>query len=283
VLSIHIHLPFTARTVLSRVVRSSLPRPTEAANAAEELHQGLWAAVAAEIKWAFTPPRAWLSGVAVNLVLSLVWLLVQPVRVEAHRDWVILVGTYFSSFILADVTTTNVLGVDNVRIEQALRDGAPLWRILLAKNIALLVIVGLPTLIVALVLTVCTEPAGRVLVTVPDVTLPILTWLGVGNLVSVLFPVGYEPLVRRWRQRRDLQRTLRWLAHLALPYILFYLADPIYGAPRAFIWHDLPAMLGPGLGPVGRSLIHVAAGLIAWLAGIAAAGVYVRLKGLHIE
>jgi len=267
---------------LRRVVRSSLPRPFAAAGAAGELQRSLWSAVGAEVRWAFVPPRAWLSGVAVNLALSLAWLLVQPIRAEAHRDWVVLVGTYFSSFILADVTTTNVLGADNARVVKALHEGTPLWRILLAKNIALLVIVGLPTLSAAVMLTVCTEPPTRLLVTIPNVTLPILAWLGVGNLVSVLLPVGYQPLIRRWRQRRELRRTLLWMAHLGLPYLLFYLADPIYGAPRAFVWHDLPALLGPGLGPVGHSLTHVAAGLIAWLAGIAAAEAYVRLNGLHI-
>jgi len=279
----HFRPSVTARAALRRVVRSSLPRPSAAVSAAEELRQrGVWAAVGAEIRWAFTPPRAWLSGVAVNLALSLAWLLVQPLHAERHRDWVVLVGTYFSSFILADVTTTNVLGVDNVRVVKALRDGAPLWRILLAKNTALLVIVGLPTLIAAVVLTLATEPAARLWVTIPDVALPILSWLGVGNLVSVVFPVSYEPLVRRWRQRADLRRTLGWLAHLALPYGLFYLADPIYGAPRAFLWHDLPAVLGPALGPAARSLSHVVAGLVIWLAGIAAAETYVRLYGLHV-
>jgi hypothetical protein len=221
--------------------------------------------------------------VAINLVLSLAWLLVQPVRAEGHRDWVVIVGTYFSSFILADVTTTNVLGVDDIRVGKALQDGTPLWRILLAKNIALLVIVGLPTLIVAMLLTLRLESAGRLLITIPDVALPILSWLGVGNLVSVVFAVGYEPLIRRLRQRRDVRRTLLWLAHLGLPYLLFYLADPIYGAPRAFIWHDLPAALGPHLGPVAHSMTHVAAGLICWLAGLFTAAAYVGVRGLHIQ
>src|ERR1700722_11372860 len=48
---------------------------------AEKRAQGLQlappSAVAAEVRWAFTPPRWWLSGVAANLVLALVWLLVQ--------------------------------------------------------------------------------------------------------------------------------------------------------------------------------------------------------------
>ena len=98
-------------------VRTSVPRPVEAQKAAGELRRGLWPAVLAEIRWAFRPPRAWLSGVAVNLGLSTFWLLVQPVRHEPHRDWVVLVGTYFSSFILADVTTSNVLGVNNISVE----------------------------------------------------------------------------------------------------------------------------------------------------------------------
>jgi hypothetical protein len=41
-------------------------------------------------------------------------VVVEPVRAEWHLDWVILVGTYFASFLLADVITTNVLGVDHV-------------------------------------------------------------------------------------------------------------------------------------------------------------------------
>ena len=63
------------------------------------------------------------------------WLLVEPVRAEGHRDWVILVGTYFESFILADVTTTNVLGVDHIRIQNGLRGGIPASRILLVKTL----------------------------------------------------------------------------------------------------------------------------------------------------
>lgn len=41
-------------------------------------------------------------------------VVLELVRAEWHLDWVILVGTYFASFLLADVITTNVLGVDHV-------------------------------------------------------------------------------------------------------------------------------------------------------------------------
>jgi hypothetical protein len=100
--------------------------------------------------WAFTPPRSWLAGVAATLVLALVWLLVQPLQLPRHQDCVILIGTYFSSFILADVTTTNLLGTEPIRVRKALHDGVPFWRVLL---VALVVIVGLPTLAAATAMT----------------------------------------------------------------------------------------------------------------------------------
>jgi hypothetical protein len=283
-LSLHIRVPAPVRAVLRSVVRSSVTRPVAAEKAAEELRLGLWASVMGEIRWAFTPPRAWLSGVAVNLLVSLVWLFVQPVRADGHRDWVVLIGTYFSSFILADVTTTNVLGVDNVRVQKSLHDGTPLWRVLLTKNLALLVIVGLPTLAFAVALTVWIETPGRLSVTVPDVAVPILSWLGVGNLISVVLGVGYEPLIRRWRQRREVRRTILWLIHLVLPYALFYLADPVYGIPQVLFWRRLPAALGPALGPEeARSMIHIGVGLAVWVIGIAVAHLLVRFRGLHIR
>jgi hypothetical protein len=60
----------------------------------------------------FTPPRSWLSGVAANLGLALVWLLVQPLHPRHHHDWVILIGTYFSSFFWRQVprATGPILG-----------------------------------------------------------------------------------------------------------------------------------------------------------------------------
>jgi hypothetical protein len=60
-------------------LRQDRARPA-AEKAAQGLQLALPSAVAAEVRWAFTPPRSWLSGVAANLVLALVWLLVQPLH-----------------------------------------------------------------------------------------------------------------------------------------------------------------------------------------------------------
>jgi hypothetical protein len=218
-----------------------------------------------------------------NLLLAAGWLLVQPLTPHGrHHDWVILIGTYFSSFVLADVTTTNLLGVDHVRVLTRLSDGVPLWRVLLVKNIALMTLVGLPTLAAAMALTLWMETPSRLVVTVPNVAVPIFTWLGLGNLISALLPVRAEPLARRWRQRRDRRRTGAWLSAVVLPYLLFYLADPMDGLGHRLVWRQLPAAIGPVLGRDTKSLVHLVISLTIWVAGTVAAHLWVRNRGLRI-
>ena len=135
-------------------------------------------------------------------------------------------------FVLADVTTTNVLGVDTERTRLRLLRGVSLARILLVKNVALLVIVGVPTLVATALITVHDEANYRLVLTLPGVIYPVLTWLGVGNLVSVLLPYWPVPLVTRWRERRVWSRTVRWLVCLGLPYALCGAVDPMSRLPR---------------------------------------------------
>jgi hypothetical protein len=271
------------RAVLRMVVRASAPRPAAAQRAAKDLRRSLWPAVVAEIRWAFTAPRTWLMGVVANLVFAVGWLAVQPLTLGRHQDWVVLVGTYFSSWILADVTTTNLLGADHYRVRKAVSDGVPFWRVLLIKNLALLVIVGLPTLVTAVVLTLWLETPERLAVTIPTVAVPIVSWLGVGNFFSVLHPVGVVPLTRRWRQRGDHRRTRGWIAALTLPYALYYFADPMNGVEHQLLWTKIPALIWPVFGRDTKSFVHLAIALTVWAAGSIAAVLWVHRRGLRIH
>ena len=272
------------RAALRAAVRASTPRPAAAKRAAKDFEeQDLWAAVRAEIRWAFTPPRTWLMGVAANLFLAVAWLAVQPLTPGRHHDWVILVGTYFSSFVLADVTTTNLLGADHYRVQEALSDGVPFWRILLIKNLALLVIVGLPTLAAAMALTLWLETPVRLAITIPTVAVPIVSWLGVGNFISVLHPVSAEPLIRRWRQRGDRRRTGSWVLALTLPYALYYVADPMAGVEHRVLWKQVPALIWPVFGRDTKSFVHLAIAVGVWVAATVAAMLWVRKRGLQIR
>lgn len=277
-------LPPRLRAAVRAAVRASTPRPSAAARASQGLHQNLWPAVVDEIRWAFTAPRAWLVGVLANLLLAIGWLAVQPLTVHGrHQDWVVLVGAYFSSFVLADVTTTNQLGADHRRVLTGLADGARFWRILVVKNVALVVLVGLPTLVVAMAMTLWFERPERLAVTIPDVAVPIVSWIGVGNVISVLLPVGAEPVIRRWRQRRDRRRTARWLTVLILPYALYYVAHPMDGVGHRLLWRQAPSLIGPVLGRDTKSFVHLGIALAVWLVGTSAAVWWVRVRGLRIR
>ncbi len=238
----------------------------------------LWQ-VLGEIRWSFLPPWNWLSGAAANLVLSIIWLIGYPLTGGAHHDWAILVGTYFSTFILADITTTNVLGLDSLRVRVSLYRQVPLHRILLVKNLALLVIIGLPTLIATTVLTLDSEGTYRLAVTIPGVLFPIMTWLGVGNLVSVILPVATVPMAERWARRTNRRATLRWLISLGLPYVLLEAVDPLSDAPR-LIFRDLK-LLPSNTDTRGFVLVLLALG--AWSLGTAAALAVVRARGVRIR
>lgn len=187
--------------------------------------------VASDLRSSFARPWSWFSGLGLNLVLSLLYLVVAPLTDLPHRDWAILVGSYFAVFLLADVTTTNSLGADAHRVRHSLRRGTPLGRILLTKNVILLLVVGLPTLIATALITVQSEETVRLALTLPAVLVPILAWLGLGNLFSVAPPVAAVPLRQRWSQRRDLSSTARWVVALALPYALCSVVDPMTRLP----------------------------------------------------
>jgi hypothetical protein len=268
---------------LRAAARATAPRPAAARRAAKDFQQGLWPALRAEVRWAFTPPRTWLMGVVANVIFAAAWLLVQPLTTGRHHDWAVLVGTYFSSWVLADVTTTNLLGADHYRVLRALSDGVPFWRMLLIKNLALLAIVGLPTLVAAMALTLWFQSPASLASTIPTVAVPIVSWLGVGNLISVLHPVSVEPLMRRWRRRGDHRRTGGWVLALTLPYALYYVADPMNGVEHRVLWTQVPKLIWPVFGRDTKSFVHLAIATGVWIVGTVAAVLWVRKRGFQIR
>ncbi len=239
---------------------------------------GLPRLVAQDLRWAFRRPYGWLLGICVNLVLSLAYLVVVPLRAGAHRDWAVLVGTYFAVFVLADVTTTNVLGVDTERTRLRLLRGIGLARILLVKNLALLIIVGVPTLVATAFVTIDLEAGYRLVLTLPGVLYPVLTWLGVGNLVSVLLPYWPVPLVTRWHERRRWSRTVRWLVCLGLPYALCVAVDPMSKLPRLV---SRTLRLPPGAELHGAELLVL--GLLTWSVFTAVAVAVAHRRGVPFD
>jgi ABC-type Fe3+ transport system permease subunit len=109
-----------------------------------------------------------------------------------------------------------------------------------------------------------------------------VSWLGVGNLVSVLFAVGNEPLIHRWEQRRDRRATIRWIAHLVLPYALYCVADPTGGIEHNFFWRQVPRATAPILGRESRSFVHIGIAAAVWAIATAVAVFFFSRRGLQI-
>lgn len=239
----------------------------------------LFRQVGADLRWAFRPPWNWLAGVVINVVLAALWLFVEPLRSGPHRHWAVLIGTYFVVWVLADVTTTNTLGADARRVSARLRHNIRLRRILLVKNLTLLIIVGVPTMIATAAIAVATQRGVTVVFTVLAIMFPVLTWLGVGNLVSVALPVATLPLAQRWKQRRDLRHTGRWAAALALPYLIYLLVSPISALPRVI---DSRTMLHIR-GLPARSLTMAVTGLVLWALGTALALAVSRRRPVRFD
>ena len=231
-----------------------------------------------DLRWAFTRPFSWLVGIGVNLVLSVVYLVWVPLSGGSHDDWAILVGTYFAVFVLADVTSTNVLGVDAERTRLRLRSGVRLGEVLLVKNLVLLAVVGLPVLVTTGIITAYGEPEHRLELTLPGVLYPILTWLGIGNVVSVLMPYAPLPLATRWARRRSVGSTSYWVVCLALPYVLCVAVEQLKRLPRI-----VTTALGLPVSDLVRGMVLVVLGLVVWALGSATALRLTRRRGVSLD
>lgn len=89
---------------------------------------------------------------------------------------------------------TNALCFEAERVRAELSNGERMWRILVANNLAMAALVtaaGLPA-IGFLTVTVGANPVAMV-----DESLNSVHWLGVGNVLSVVYPFRHEPFSAR--------------------------------------------------------------------------------------
>jgi hypothetical protein len=94
----------------------------------------------------------------------------------------------------------------------------------------------------------------------------------------VLLPVAPLPLRTRWRERRVLRRTLRWLGCLVLPYVLCLAVNPIGGLPR-LVDRELRVPPDPGM----RGLVVLGVGLVLWSLSSAVAVAVARRRSIPFD
>lgn len=140
-------------------------------------------------------PRAILVRLAITLAISLSLVTGYHVIGWASYDNFAQLALYLFSAVVGSVVCTNALCFEAGRVREALADGERLWQILVAKNLAMTILVMLAGLPVIVVLTF-TADVNPVAMTDQLLTM-VFIWLGVANVLSVVYPLRHEPVSAR--------------------------------------------------------------------------------------
>lgn len=102
---------------------------------------------------------------------------------------------YLFSVVVGSVVCTNSLCFEAERVRAALAGGQRVWRILVVQNLAMAILITIAGLPVVAALT-WTREANPVALVDQLVTM-VFIWLGVGNVLSVIYPLRHEPMAAR--------------------------------------------------------------------------------------
>jgi hypothetical protein len=157
---------------------------------------GLGKRVVAEVRHLVADkPRAVLMRLLITLGISLALVSVFHFSGMSRYDDVSRLSLYLFSAVVGSVVCTNALCFEAQRVRDAMSHGARLWQILVAKNLAMAVLITVAALPVVAFLTVARE--GNPIALVDQLVTMVFIWLGVGNVLSVLYPLRQEPISAR--------------------------------------------------------------------------------------
>ncbi|WP_139057677.1 hypothetical protein [Tsukamurella pseudospumae] len=219
-------------------------------------------------------------GLVFNLVLAFAWLLVDPLEYTERTEIPVII-VYFVTFVLADSVTTNMLG-DQAAVRSGRSTGiAASLGIVLARNVSLLLALGVPLVAATVTLVALTGHGAAMPVAVSSVLMQVFVWLGICSILAALFPVSPASPLVWWRDRRDLRVTAWRVLAALVPYALLWVLVPAEGRRRRL----------PGMGAVHRrttgaqpldhvhqAVTAVLAGLLLWGVCIGVGAVVVRIR-----
>lgn len=157
---------------------------------------GLGKRVVAEVRHLVADkPRAVLMRLLITLGVSLALVSFFHCSGMSRYDDVSRLSLYLFSAVVGSVVCTNALCFEAQRVRDAMSHGARLWQILVAKNLAMAVLITVAALPVVAFLTVASE--GNPVALVDQLVTMVFIWLGVGNVLSVLYPLRHEPISAR--------------------------------------------------------------------------------------
>jgi cytochrome b561 len=142
-------------------------------------------------------PRAILVRLVITLAISLSLVTFNHVSGWSEYGDVSQLTLYLFSAVVGSVVCTNALCFEAQRVRDVMSGGERLWRIMVAKNLAMAVLVTIAALPVIGFLTVAND--GNPIAMIDQLVTMVFIWLGVGNVLSVLYPIRHEPVSARLR------------------------------------------------------------------------------------
>ncbi len=151
--------------------------------------------IRAEVRhvWA-DKPRSILLRLVITLAISLSLVAAYKITGFASYDAPRLT-LYLFSAVVGSVVCTNALCFEAQRVRAALAGGERLWRILVSKNLAMAALVTVAGLPVVGLLAI--TGYGNPVALIDQLITMVFIWLGVGNVLSVVYPIRHEPLSAR--------------------------------------------------------------------------------------
>lgn len=198
-------------------------------------------AVRAEWARAWRPPFEVIGVVAGNgLLMVLAWFVLPRSWMFAFQG-ALAFPMFLASWMLADVTATNLLAPDRDRVLAAL-DGDPgaLRRLLYAKNIVLWMLVAPLCTIIALAIGVHDSRWPTTMVTIVIIVIVPVALFAPAAVTGVLFPYHPHSLAWRWRSRRRFGAVVaRWLILVTAPYWVVPALAGVMVLPSVLVWGAL--------------------------------------------
>lgn len=185
--------------------------------------QGLIGTVGVELRRLFRPPYAEVLTVGLNvLMVSFGWFLL-PL---SWRSWLfdnlhgaLAFAIVMETWMLSDVTSTNLFGHDEQGALAALERPGGVKRFMVVKIIALSLLIGIPCAILALVLGLHTRNPTVTYYLLPMFLALPMGLISVTSWLGIVFPYRLHSLKWRWERRRDWKMLLRWTLLVLVPYV----------------------------------------------------------------
>lgn len=234
-------------------------------------------ALAAGVRWlariAAGRPRSVTVRLGVGFGLGLVHLaFLRLFRWDATEPYLPYLAHFALSVGIGSMVCTNAMSMDAARVRAQLSGGTRLWHILLAKNLALLCVVGAVGTLLSVLLASRIGDTDALVKACGLLITMMLLWLGVGNVLSIVAPLRYEPLAARPHDSTLRPFLLSFVVSYGLGYVVDLMLFWRIWAKRTAIeelgglW--LPVLLTVGSAAVIWVLLTVVAATLAEQPGV---------------